>query len=140
MRFPRRNRSCCRRNREAQLIERANHRQCAWPNASLTASCQTGIRHSASCCVGVRSYSLGLGEVTPKRKHMSLAGFMCFSGVNMIGRGERTCQPQADLNPPKAGKCAKGAQARQRRTSLLGGVLYPPLADSDSNSSSHLRP
>ena len=30
---------------------------------------------------------------------------------SMYGRGERTRQPQADLNLPEAGKCAEGAQA-----------------------------
>jgi hypothetical protein len=32
-----------------------------------------------------------------------------------------------DLNVPEAHKHARGAQARQRRTSLLGGALYPPV-------------
>jgi len=56
--------------------------------------------------------------------------------ITKAGRGERTRQPQADLNQPKAGKCAKGAQASE------GGLLYPPLAGADliSSSSSHLRP
>lgn len=31
--------------------------------------------------------------------------------ITKAGRGERTRQPQADLNQPKAGKCAQGAQA-----------------------------
>ena len=38
-------------------------------------------------------------------------------------RGERTRQPQADLNLPEADDCARGAQALRRRTSLLAYLI-----------------